>query len=330
MISLFTDPRCLQHRIPRGFPERPERLERLLAGLQGAGHTVQRPGEHPGVGAAVERVHGARYVQRFRQAVERREGLIDSADNPLTSSTLEAAWGAVAAALHAADRLGPRAGTADPTRRCFVAVRPPGHHAEREMAMGFCYFNTIAVVAEHLRHVHGYRRLAIFDFDVHHGNGTQHLFEEDRDLFYVSTHQYPFYPGTGAADERGRGPGEGATLNVPLPAGTSDAGYAEALQGMVLPALDAFAPELLLLSAGFDAWRLDPLGGMQVTAAGYRQWGEWLRALADRRCGGRVLALLEGGYDLDALPELVLAFLEGLDTAPGQEAAEASMASVPR
>jgi acetoin utilization deacetylase AcuC-like enzyme len=194
----------------------------------------------------------------------------------------------------------------------FAAVRPPGHHAERDLAMGFCFFNNAAVAAEHLRAGHGLERVAVFDFDVHHGNGTQHLFEDRGDVFYASTHQYPFYPGTGAAAERGRGAGLGATLNVPLPAGTGDPGYEAAIRDQVLPALRAFAPQALLVSAGFDAWRNDPLGGMAVSAAGFAAWGRWLHELAAETSQGRLLAVLEGGYDLAALPDLVASHLAGL------------------
>jgi acetoin utilization deacetylase AcuC-like enzyme len=176
--------------------------------------------------------------------------------------------------------------------------------------MGFCFFNHAAVAAEHLRRL-GAERVAVFDFDVHHGNGTQHVFEE-RYVFYASTHQYPFYPGTGAASETGRGAGAGATLNVPLPAGTGDEGYAEAIEGRVLPALRRFAPDVLVVSAGFDAWRGDPLGGMRVSLDGFAAWGRALAALAGEVARGRVLAVLEGGYDLAALPDLVAAHLEGL------------------
>jgi acetoin utilization deacetylase AcuC-like enzyme len=186
--------------------------------------------------------------------------------------------------------------------------------------MGFCYFNNVAVAAEHLRRRHGVERVAVFDFDVHHGNGTQHLFEERGDVLYASTHQYPFYPGTGAAGERGRGAGEGATLNVPLAAGGADEVYAAALGEQVLPALRAFAPDVLLLSAGFDAWRGDPLGGMAVTEAGFADWGRRLGELAGAVCGGRVMAVLEGGYDVAALPRLVelhLAALAGEEAAAG-------------
>jgi acetoin utilization deacetylase AcuC-like enzyme len=310
MIQVFTDPRCLEHQSPPGYPERPERLAGIVSHLRRRGWPVTEAGTSPEVRAAAQAavvaVHEETYVERFRRAAERGDSLLDSADNPLSDGTWESSWAAVEVALAAVDRVAASNGAT------FAAVRPPGHHAERSTAMGFCFFNNVAVAAEHLRRRHGASRVAIFDFDVHHGNGTQHLFEERADIFYVSTHQYPFYPGTGAAGETGRGPGEGATLNCPLPAGTGDEGYAEAIQGRVIPALRRFAPDVLLVSAGFDAWQNDPLGGMRVTGEGFRQWGDWLRALAEETCGGRLMAILEGGYDLRALPRLVEAHLEGL------------------
>jgi acetoin utilization deacetylase AcuC-like enzyme len=309
-VRVFTDARCLGHRLP-GFPERPERLSGVLAALRAAGHEVVEAGEHADAAATVEAVHDAAYVARFARAAARGDGLLDSADNPLAPDTWEAAWGAVDATLHAADWV---AGA--PGRAAFAAVRPPGHHAERALAMGFCFFGNVALAAERLRRRHGLERVAIFDFDVHHGNGTQHLFADRADVFYASTHQYPFYPGTGAADERGTGPGLGATLNVPLPAGTDDAGYLEAIEERVLPALRAFRPGALLLSAGFDAWRGDPLGGMRVSGDGFAAWGRLLGELAREVSEGRVLAVLEGGYDLAALPGLVEGHLRAL-TAPG-------------
>ena len=178
--------------------------------------------------------------------------------------------------------------------------------------MGFCYFNTAAIAAERLRREHGASKVAIVDFDVHHGNGTQHIFEARGDVLYASTHQYPFYPGTGAARERGVGDGVGATLNVPLAAGSDDAVYHEVLEHIVVPAIEAFAPDALVLSAGFDSYEADPLGGMRVTVDGFREWGVIFGRLAKRLCSGRSLSLLEGGYDLEALPRLVEAYLEGL------------------
>jgi acetoin utilization deacetylase AcuC-like enzyme len=308
VLRVFTDDRCLAHAAPRGYPERPERLAGIVAHLRESGREIATPGiTEEDARAAVSAVHDPAYVARFGRAAERGDALLDSADNPLSSGTWEAAWAAVETTLAAADWV-----AGGPGRRAFAAVRPPGHHAERGLAMGFCFFNNVAVAAERLRRKHGVSKIAIFDFDVHHGNGTQHLFAERGDVFYASTHQYPFYPGTGAADEVGRGEGVGATLNVPLPAGTGDDGYAEAIRGRVLPALRGFAPEILLLSAGFDAWQRDPLGGMRVTAEGFRSWGEQCAALADEVAEGRILAVLEGGYDLESLPRLVEAHLAGL------------------
>ena len=308
MLRVFTSAACLDHRTPPGYPEKPERLAGVLARLRESGWAIEEEGEEEATSArdAVLAVHDDAYVARFERAVSRRDSLLDSADNPLSPGTWNAAWAAVATVLAAADWV---AGAGD--RTAFAAVRPPGHHAERATAMGFCFFNNVAVAAEHLRR-QGAARVAIFDFDVHHGNGTQHSFESRADVFYASTHQYPFYPGTGAADETGLGAGEGFTLNVPLPAGTGDEGYAEAIRTQVLPALRRFAPDVLLLSAGFDAWQADPLGGMRVTRDGFRAWGDWCAKLAAELCGGRVLALLEGGYDLRNLSSLVEDHLAGL------------------
>jgi acetoin utilization deacetylase AcuC-like enzyme len=332
VIRIVTDSRCLDHQVPPGYPELPERLRGILAHLRSAGLEVvdlqsatgrrsEGEGASPSAGAgqdgegepgpqamaAVTALHAESFVRRFRNAVARGDALLDSADNPLSPGTWTACWAAVEATLAAADWV---AGGRD--RIGFAAVRPPGHHAEAATAMGFCFFNNVAVAAEHLRRRHGASRVAIFDFDVHHGNGTQHLFEERSDVFYASTHQYPFYPGTGAAGEIGVGAGVGATLNLPLPAGTDDDGYAAAIEDRLLPELRRFAPDVLLLSAGFDAWKRDPLGGMAVSEKGFARWGEWLRQLAAEVCGGRILAVLEGGYDLESLPRLVEAHLQGL------------------
>ena len=300
VMRVFTHPDCLLHAAPAGFPESPARLQRIVGRLRRDGFEVVECGDHAEVEKAVRETHEPGYVERFRRAVERGDGLLDSADNPLSAGTWTSSCAAVSTVLTAADWI-----AAEPGRKAFAAVRPPGHHAESDTAMGFCYFNNIAVAADYLRRRHGFERLAIFDFDVHHGNGTQHLFESRGEVLFVSTHQFPFYPGTGAEGEVGFGDGEGATVNVPLPAGTGDDGYRQALERRVEPAIREFRPQVLLISAGFDAWRYDPLGGMRVTQEAIADWGRRLRELADELCQGRLLATLEGGYDLESLSGLV-------------------------
>jgi len=313
MLRAFTDSRCALHRAPAGHPECPARLAGVLAAIEAAGVPCARPAHHPESERAVEALHAGAYLERFRRAAARGDGLLDSADNPLSPGTWDASWGAVSATLHAADwALGDGD---DGPRIAFAAVRPPGHHAEAALAMGFCFFDNAAVAAQYALG-RGRRRVALFDFDVHHGNGTQHLFEDRADVLYLSTHQYPFYPGTGGAEERGRGAGAGFTVNVPLPAGSGDPRYAEALAEEILPALDRYAPDFLVLSAGFDAWQADPLGGMHVTVGGFNAWGRVLGDFARQR-GLGILAVLEGGYDLDNLGVLALAHLRGLQ---GQDA----------
>jgi len=312
------DDRTGLHRVPLGFPEVPERVERILAGLRSDAR-FRLVGSDPrldeeAVLEAVGRIHDPAYVERFRRAVARRDGLVDTADNPVSAGSFEATVGATAGALTALDLvLGGEGGGegGNGNRRVFAAIRPPGHHAERASAMGFCFFDHVAVAAQRALDRFGLARVAIVDVDVHHGNGTQHLFEERADVFYASLHQYPFYPGTGAERERGVGAGEGATLNVPLRAGCGDEEWSRGLAEKVVPALEAFRPELLLISAGFDAWRRDPLGGQRVSEEGFAEMGRLLFDAGERLCGGRTAILLEGGYDLEALPRLATSFLTG-------------------
>ncbi|GAC1327811.1 MAG: histone deacetylase family protein [Candidatus Dormibacteria bacterium] len=253
--------------------------------------------------AAAIGVHDEGYVEGIFAAgaardADQRGGWID-ADTYVGPGTLEAACAGVVSAREAVTAI-----LAGRARTTFSLCRPPGHHATRDQAMGFCFFNNVAVAAQVARAA-GLDRVAIVDFDVHHGNGTQDIFYDRADVLYVSTHQSPLYPGTGAAGERGRGDGEGFTLNIPMGAGTGDEGILEAFDLAVIPALDRFAPDLLLVSAGFDAHAADPLAQMEVTTAGFGGLATRLLDAADRLCGGRSAWVLEGGYDTTALAESV-------------------------
>jgi acetoin utilization deacetylase AcuC-like enzyme len=261
----------------------------------------------------ITRIHERDYLTLIRETAGRAVSL--DADTFTSPETYEVARLAAGAAVGAVDHvLDGESGT-----RALALVRPPGHHAERNRAMGFCFFNNIAIAAAHAR-ARGLARVAIVDYDVHHGNGTQWSFYADRSTLFISSHQYPYYPGTGAADEIGTGDGLGFTVNLPLAAGATDADYERVYDTIAWPILEQYQPELILLSAGFDAYMDDPLGGMRVTAPCFRRLTAALAAIADRCCGGRIAAVTEGGYDLkglaDCLRAAVLA-LEGPASAGG-------------
>jgi acetoin utilization deacetylase AcuC-like enzyme len=243
------------------------------------------------------RVHGREHLTRLAEATRRAPLQLDP-DTYLSERSLAVARLAAGGAIDLA-----RAVVRRDLPTGLAAIRPPGHHAEASRAMGFCLLNNVAVTARALQVEEGVERVLVFDWDVHHGNGTQHSFEEDPSVLYVSTHQFPYYPGTGAAGETGRGAGEGATLNVPLPAGCGDAEYVGAVQRLLVPAARAFRPDVVLVSAGFDAHADDPLAAMTVTAAGFAAMAAVVRHLADDLCGGRLVFLLEGGYAASGLRE---------------------------
>ena len=314
--GFVTAPVFLEHDTGPGHPERPERLQAAFQALGAAGLVDDlAPAEAQPVKAdAVTTLHTPAHVEAVRAAVNqaRKVGRVAlDADTQVSERSLVAALSAVGAALAAGSAV-----AKGKWQNAFCAVRPPGHHAEADRAMGFCLFNNAALLARDLRTTHGIERVAVLDWDVHHGNGTQHLFEEDPSVLYVSIHQAPHWPGTGAASERGRGDGEGATLNLPLAAGTGDAEWRAALEDHALPAIEAFAPGAIVLSAGFDAHERDPLSGTRVTTDGYREMTRALVACAASVCGGRLVSLLEGGYELDALGESVAAHCAELVAAP--------------
>ena len=307
-VGFAWDDRCLLHDNGPGHPESPQRLVAIRDRLERGGRRdrLVAIAPEPAPLAALAAVHDPAYVEALRRACARAPVRLDP-DTTVSAGSWDAALLSAGGGLAAVDAV-----FDGRVRAAFVATRPPGHHAERDQAMGFCLFNNIAVAARHAQDRHGIERVAIVDWDVHHGNGTQHVFEEDDTVLYISTHQWPFYPGTGARHERGRGRGLGFTLNVPLPAGSGDAVYQRAFETEVIPALEQFRPGVVLVSAGFDAHERDPLAGMALTTEGYRRLTTLLRDAAATLCGGRLVSLLEGGYDLEALAASVETHLEVL------------------
>ena len=290
---LFTHPACLDHDPGRHHPESPARLRAVLDAL--ADPEFARIDRREAPEAALEdllRVHSRPHVERLLHAVPKSGHVGIDADTILSPASGAAALRAAGAVVAAVDAV--VAGEAD---NAFCAVRPPGHHAEPARAMGFCLFNNVAVGAMRARAVHELHRVAVIDFDVHHGNGTQAAFEADDGLFYASTHQSPLYPGTGSASETG----VGNIVNVPLRPMSGSSQFRAAMTQRILPALDAFRPELVLISAGFDAHRNDPLAQLMLDEEDYTWVTEKLIEIAYRHAGGRLISALEGGYDLPAL-----------------------------
>ncbi len=315
-MRLLSSERFADHLTPPGHPERPERAEvlrRVALEWAARGHVLTEP--TPADEATLALVHAPEYVAAIRET----SGLAVRLDPDTTTSPDSydvarlGAGGVVDGIRHVLQ-------TADD--RAVVLVRPPGHHAEAARAMGFCLFNSIAVGAAWARRA-GVGKVAIVDFDVHHGNGTEAMFYDDPSVLFVSSHQYPYYPGTGAAHDVGRGAGAGFTVNLPLEAGAGDADLDEAFRSVALPVLDRFQPDLLLVSAGFDAHEQDPLGGCRMTAPGFRSIAGLLEDVAARHARGRAVYVTEGGYDLEALAESldgVLAVLERAGTSAGAPA----------
>jgi acetoin utilization deacetylase AcuC-like enzyme len=308
-LILIHSERFAEHQTPPGHPERPERAEAMDAV---AGRWRQRGVEIAAPRLATDeqllRVHDAAHVRRMAEMAGKAAAL--DPDTYTSPESHEIALLAAGAVVDGVERV--MGGAA---RAAAALVRPPGHHAERNRSMGFCLFNNAAVGAAHARAL-GAAKVAIVDYDVHHGNGTQHIFESDPTVLYVSTHQFPYYPGSGPAEEIGRDSGRGFTVNLPLEAGAVDDDYQVAFASVIVPVLRQFAPDLLIVSAGFDAHERDPLGGMRVTTPAFGAMTRELKQVADECCHGRLVAVVEGGYDLQALGGALDAALEAMNGAP--------------
>jgi acetoin utilization deacetylase AcuC-like enzyme len=301
--GFYTNPIYLEHDTG-SHPENANRLRAILERLDSEDLMEKFKVEsgRPASSAEIQMLHTEKLLTDLEAAAESGAQTLHSPDCVISTQTYNAALHAVGSVLDAALEVAERR-----LDNAFCAVRPPGHHAEFDSAMGFCFFNNIALAAEFLSREMGFQRVLIVDFDVHHGNGTQHFFEERADIFYVSLHQDPrtCFPGTGFADERGRGAGAGYTLNVPVPPGMKDAEYLQCFYTKVKPKLTEYNPDFVLISAGFDAHRDDPLASLNLTESTFRELSLELKGLAEKTAGGRILSMLEGGYDLNALSSCV-------------------------
>ncbi len=305
--ALFSHPKFRLHDNGAQHPERAMRLKALEEKLkvEEIWEKLQHPEFHAASETQLEYCHSPALVAQVRTLAQNGGGQIDG-DTHVTPVSFDVARLAVGAAISAVD--GVLQGEFD---NAFVVARPPGHHAECERAMGFCLFNSIAIAARHAQKAHGLERVAIVDFDVHHGNGTQQIFYENASVFFASVHQSPLFPGTGRSWEKGSGAGAGATLNFPLEAGHGDAEYSE-VWDEVGKAVRQFMPQLILVSAGFDAHARDPLGGMKLSAQGFAALMRSTLDWADKLCEGRVVCVLEGGYDLQGLSDSAAAVVNVL------------------
>lgn len=300
----------LEHKTTAGHPEQPQRLTAIIANLQAKGlYSELQP-----VAALPNKtiywltmIHSSKYIERVESTCRSGGGELDSSDTPVSSKTYDAAITAVAGVLSAIDAV--MKGTVE---NAFCAVRPPGHHAQKDKAMGFCVFNNVAIGAEYLKGKYRLHRILIVDWDVHHGNGTQDAFYKDLEVLYFSVHRYPFYPGTGSEAEKGDGPGLNHIINVPMSAGATDSDYIKVFEEKFKPAAEAFKPEFVLISAGFDAHRDDPLGGMNVTEEGFARMTRIVKQIAQNYCRGRLVSVLEGGYNPAALADSVEAHIRVL------------------
>jgi acetoin utilization deacetylase AcuC-like enzyme len=330
MLGFCSSPTFIRHLTGPGHPERPDRIRAIHAAVRQAGlvrspnpfpdfHADYQIAPLPGEPCAeiapspaderwLETIHPRAYIDRVKKICA-EGGLLDQSDTPVCPDSWDCALLSCGAVLTCCDAV-----VGGTVRRAYAAIRPPGHHAEPRQPMGFCVFANVAIAARYLQQHHGVGKIAIVDFDVHHGNGTQAAFESDASVLFISLHQHPrtSYPGTGFDWETGVGPGRGFTLNIPLPPGTKDAEYLAVLDQQAIPKLDDFRPEIMLISAGFDAHKDDPLAELKLTEDGFFQITKRLTAVADRHCGGKIISAQEGGYNLRALGRSVVAHLAAL------------------
>lgn len=308
-VGLIYHPDYLKHDTGAGHPERPQRLETMIKHLLGTPlwKELQHVQPTPAPLSALHAVHSEEYVATIQQRCAEGDEILDDGDTHVCPVSYDVALLAAGGVIQGVEEvLNGRA------RSAFCAGRPPGHHAETSRVMGFCLFNNIAIGARYAQKQHGVGRVAIIDWDVHHGNGTQEIFYEDDSVLFISLHQFPLWPGTGAAAERGSGKGEGFTINCPIKSGSTEHEYLEAWKAEIRPAIDTFRPELLMISAGFDAHRDDPLANINLTEQSFGTMTRLARDLADRHCGGRIISVLEGGYNLPALAKSVEVHLSAL------------------
>jgi len=307
--ALVTDPLFQTHDTGSGHPERSERLASAQEMLEQQPWYSNLKQVDPVVVSrdAIARVHGSQYADRVEQACAAGDPWIDTPDVTVSAESYQVALHATGSLLGLVDEV--IAGNAD---NGFAMVRPPGHHAEFDTAMGFCLFNSVAIAARHLQQQHGIERVMILDWDVHHGNGTQHTFESDPTVLFMSLHQYPHYPGTGALSEGGIGKGEGTTVNCPMTPGSGDREYRQAFEEVILPKSLDFKPEFILVSAGFDAHEADPLGSINLTDDSFGWMTRAMMQVANYACEGRMVSVLEGGYNLGALARSVTEHLDVL------------------
>ncbi|RCK77677.1 MAG: Acetylspermidine deacetylase [Ignavibacteriae bacterium] len=313
-VGFVYNDKFLLHQTGLYHPERPERLKFIIQGLQESKlwQKLQQLVFDKAELETIQKIHSRAHINfvkevcakaRYNNSIE----LLDAGDTPVCMESFDVALLAVGGCISAVDAV-----MSGVLKRVFCAVRPPGHHAESNTPMGFCLFNNAAITADYARERYNLKRILILDWDVHHGNGTQEIFYEDDQVFYISLHQYPFYPGTGARSERGKGKGEGFTLNCPMRAGSGENEYIEAFEKDIIPIFSLYQPELFIISAGFDAHKSDPLANINLTEESFVKMTEYVVNYANKFAEGRIISILEGGYDLEALKNSVKIHIETL------------------